>query len=90
MCRAFAYFDCRSQDTVTWNSGANTTATLSLVDLNTSGGFSDFALDDLKFNAVGVPEPGTLAVLGTALGGLGGLAGLGGWRMRRNARKPSA
>jgi hypothetical protein len=36
------------QVTVSWPSDKNKQATISLVDLNTSGGWNDFALDDLS------------------------------------------
>ena len=32
-----------------WNSGSNTTATISVYNTNTSGGGNDFAIDDVKF-----------------------------------------
>lgn len=55
-----------------WNSGANTSATLQLLDTNTSGGFNDFAIDDLSFSAVSaVPEPGTWALLLFGVGAIG-------------------
>jgi len=41
-----------------WNSGASTSATLTLTDVNTSATFNDFALDYIGFNAVGAPGPG--------------------------------
>lgn len=50
----------------TWNSGDLTTANLQLVDKVTLYGGNDFAIDDLKFQAV--PEPATGFSL--ALGGL--------------------
>jgi hypothetical protein len=37
--------------TTTWSSGANTTAVLSIIDLNTDAFGNDFALDDLAFEA---------------------------------------
>ena len=39
------------QVTLIWNSGSNTTAHLSLIDLNTSGGANDFAVDLISFAA---------------------------------------
>jgi len=35
-----------------WKSGTATTATITLVDTNTSGPYNDFAIDDLAFRAV--------------------------------------
>jgi hypothetical protein len=35
-----------------WRSGSATTATLTLIDTNTSGPYNDFALDDLSFKAL--------------------------------------
>ncbi|HXZ16725.1 MAG TPA: hypothetical protein VEH77_12270 [Roseiarcus sp.] len=40
-----------------WNSGASTSATLSLTDANTSGPYNDFVLDDLSFRST--PETAT-------------------------------
>ena len=47
------------QDSAIWNSGSATTATLSIVDLNTTSSGNDFALDDLSLTAT-VPEPSSL------------------------------
>jgi hypothetical protein len=54
-----------AQYSFTWNSGSNTTASLSLTDTNLSGGYNDFVLDDLSFQAVtsAVPEPSTWAMI---------------------------
>lgn len=66
-----------TQFTVDWNSGSNTLAHIDLNDLNFDYGGNDFAIDDISFsmsgNATGaaVPEPGTLALMGTALLGTG-------------------
>lgn len=38
-----------TQFTSTWNSGANTTATISILNQNTTAGGNDFALDDIEF-----------------------------------------
>lgn len=46
-----------SQFSYTWNSGAATTATIRIVDLNTVAGGNDFALDDFSF-APAVPAAG--------------------------------
>jgi gliding motility-associated-like protein len=35
-----------------WNSGANTTATICIVNQNTNAGANDFALDDISFSAI--------------------------------------
>ena len=59
------------QAVMTWNSGASTTATLVIQDLNDSGGFNDFALDDIAFAGPAVPEPATWAMMLVGLGGLG-------------------
>jgi hypothetical protein len=49
---------------VTWNSGSNTSANLTIVDLNTAASGNDFALDDLSFDRVSsVPEPSSLIVV---------------------------
>jgi VCBS repeat-containing protein len=47
------------QATLIWNSGSNTTANLSLVDLNTQAGANDFAVDLISFAAfVATPDRG--------------------------------
>ena len=58
------------QYTFDWYSGANTTATLSLTDTNTSGGFNDFVLTDISMSG-GVPEPSTWAMMMLGFMGLG-------------------
>jgi hypothetical protein len=58
----------------TWNSGSNTTAVLSLTDLNTQFDYNDFAITNLSFSApptTPTPEPGTLLLLVPSLLGLG-------------------
>jgi hypothetical protein len=72
-----------TQYSVNWNSGTNTTAMLSLTDLNTGGGWNDFSLDDISFNSPssGVPEPTSIATL---LVGLGLLAGVRSRKSRSN------
>lgn len=81
----------------TFNSGANTTVVLSLVDTNTAYGGNDFAMDSVCFasgktcqsgSSVGgtgtgaVPEPSTWALM------LAGFAGLGFLGLKR-ARRPA-
>ena len=46
-----------------WNSGSNSQATITIVDLNTQDQGNDFALDDFSFDGqpTVVPEPATLA-----------------------------
>jgi hypothetical protein len=64
-----------------WFSGANTTATLGLVNQNTAFSGNDFALDDIVLDTTRpVPEPATLLLLGSVL------AALGVARRRRQAR----
>jgi hypothetical protein len=53
----------------TWNSGAATSATISIFDANTVGVGNDFAVDDLTFDAV--PEPGSAVILSVVAGGVG-------------------
>lgn len=50
-----------------WNSGASTTATITIVDTNTVSLGNDFALDDISFSPP-IPEPSTFALLATAFG----------------------
>jgi hypothetical protein len=54
-----------------WNSGANTSAVLSMTDTNTSGGFNDFVLTDISFSAAGVPEPGVWGLMFAGFGVMG-------------------
>jgi hypothetical protein len=60
------------QDSFGWNSGSSTSAVLTLVDTNTSGGFNDFAIDDLSFSGPGVPEPAAWAMMLLGVGLIGG------------------
>jgi hypothetical protein len=60
-----------------WNAGAATTATIRIVDMNTTVDGNDFALDDLSFET---PEPGGFALTALAMAAGGMLRG------RRRAR----
>ena len=53
------------QGTFTWNSGSNTTASLSLTDTNINGPYNDFVLTDIAFATpiATAPEPGTWALI---------------------------
>jgi hypothetical protein len=54
-----------------WNSGSNTTATLTLVDSNTSGSYNDFVLTDISLSAaVPLPASWTMMLLGLGMTGL--------------------
>jgi hypothetical protein len=44
-----------------WNSGAATSATIQIIDLNTALSGNDFSLDDISLQAV--PEPSTVALM---------------------------
>jgi hypothetical protein len=60
----------------TWNSGANTSANIALVNQNTERSGNDFALDDIAFGVTrpgAAPEPGTWAMLLLGLGAVGGM-----------------
>lgn len=58
-----------SEFQVAWNSGATTSATIQIFDVNAEPVGNDFALDDLRFVATqAVAEPGSLALLAIALG----------------------
>lgn len=64
-----------------FNSGASTSLTFSIVDTNTAASGNDFALDSLALNASAVPEPTSFALMGAGVLGLGVVAG----RIRRKA-----
>lgn len=54
----------------TWNSGANTSVSLRIINQNTAVGGNDFALDDIHFStesSVSVPEPASLFLSGLGL-----------------------
>ena len=55
-----------------WNSGASTSAKISVVNLNTQFGGNDYALDDIAFSRQSVntpvPEPGLTLPTAVALG----------------------
>jgi hypothetical protein len=56
----------------TWNSGSNTTVTLSLINRNTGVAGNDFAIDDINFGTTSiVPEPATPTLLIAGLVSLG-------------------
>ncbi|MFW2541771.1 VPLPA-CTERM sorting domain-containing protein [Primorskyibacter sp. 2E107] len=65
--------DVWSYDSLTWNSGTATTATLELVNLSTAFSGNDFAVDDLSFTGQisEVPLPAGLPLLAAGLGSLG-------------------
>jgi PEP-CTERM motif len=67
-----------------WNSGLNTSVTLSLINRNTAAAGNDFAVDDVFLGTTStvtpVPEPETYALMLAGLGVLGAIA-----RRRRKA-----
>jgi len=67
-----------------WNSGLNTSVTLSLINRNTAAAGNDFALDDVFLGTTStvtpVPEPETYALMLAGLGIVGAVA-----RRRRKA-----
>jgi len=56
-----------SQFSGNWNSGASTTALLTIVDLNLAAQGNDFSLDDISFQPAAVPEPSSMALIMGAL-----------------------
>ena len=70
------------QASFVWNSGAATSAVLSITDTNTSGGFNDFVMTDIALTSAtaAVPEPQTLGLM------LAGLVAIGGINRRRSSR----
>ena len=76
-----------SNFTTTWFSGANTSVTIKLQDNVLDYGGNDFGMDDISFGLINaaVPEPGTLALMGSALAGTGGY-----WFIKRRRRKAAA
>ena len=67
-----------------WNSGLNTSVTLSLINRNTAAAGNDFAIDDVFLGTTStvtpVPEPETYALMLAGLGVMGVIA-----RRRRKA-----
>jgi len=67
-----------------WNSGLNTSVTLSLINRNTAAAGNDFAIDDVFLGTTStvtpVPEPETYALMLAGLGAVGMIA-----RRRRKA-----
>lgn len=61
-----------------WNSGANTSVVLSLINRNTARAGNDFAIDDIYLGTTStvtpIPEPETVALMGAGLAALGAVA----------------
>jgi multisubunit Na+/H+ antiporter MnhC subunit len=72
------------QFTFTWNSGANTTADLSLVNAQDTGLGNDFGIDTIRFDAAATPEPSAFL---TAIVGTLGMIGYG---LRRRMSRRTA
>ena len=68
-----------------WNSGANTSVVLSLINRNTAAAGNDFAIDDVFLGTTStvtpIPEPETYALMLLGLGAVGAVA-----RRRKSAR----
>jgi hypothetical protein len=72
-----------TQFSYVWNSEANTTATVELVDRNLEYHGNDFVLDDMSFSGGAVPEPATWAMMIIGFGAVGAL-------IRRRRMAPAA
>ena len=63
-----------SQFSLAWDSGSNSTANLTIVNLNLALGGNDLAMDNIEFYTTAVPEPETYAMMLAGLGVLGAVA----------------
>lgn len=62
-----------TQFSYVWNSGANTSAMVELINRNLEPSGNDFVLDDLSFSGAAVPEPATWAMMITGFGAAGAM-----------------